>query len=85
MTNFRPRSLAALAIAGGLTLAACGGSGSGAQGNNSQQIQAGTPAEPQDITLPSVEVLDTATGDRTQFADLVPAERPTLLWFWAPH
>jgi hypothetical protein len=35
--------------------------------------------------LPRVEVLDVASGARVQFADLIPAERPVLLWFWAPH
>lgn len=35
--------------------------------------------------LPAVDVLDVATGDTVNFASLIPADRPVLLWFWAPH
>lgn len=35
--------------------------------------------------LPSVEVVNVATGQEFDFASLVPAERPLLVWFWAPH
>jgi hypothetical protein len=35
--------------------------------------------------LPSVPVLDVASGGTVDLAGLIPADRPTLLWFWAPH
>ncbi len=35
--------------------------------------------------LPAVDVLDVATGETVNFASLIPADRPVLLWFWAPH
>lgn len=43
-----------------------------------------TPA-PRPSPLPSVEVLDTANGQTVQFSSLVPAVKPVLFWFWAPH
>lgn len=41
------------------------------------------PVAPSD--LPDVTVLDVHTGDRVTLASLAPADRPILLWFWAPH
>ncbi|WP_420637917.1 hypothetical protein [Candidatus Poriferisocius sp.] len=35
--------------------------------------------------LPSVTVVNVATGADTDLADLAPADRPLVLWFWAPH
>ena len=35
--------------------------------------------------LPDLEVVDVATGTPVQLRSLVPSDRPTLLWFWAPH
>lgn len=35
--------------------------------------------------LPSVEMSDVARGTTVDLASLIPAQRPVLLWFWAPH
>lgn len=35
--------------------------------------------------LPSVEMNDVARGGTVDLASLIPASRPVLLWFWAPH
>ncbi len=43
------------------------------------------PPAPAKSPLPSVEVLDTANGQTVQFANLLPAAKPILFWFWAPH
>lgn len=42
------------------------------------------PKSPSSI-LPSVEAIDIATGDRIDIATLIPASKPLLMWFWAPH
>jgi len=35
--------------------------------------------------LPSVEMVDVATGTTVNLASFAPAEQPLVLWFWAPH
>ena len=35
--------------------------------------------------LPVVEVVDLATGDNVLLSSFAPADRPIVLWFWAPH
>lgn len=55
--------------------AACGGSSSTGIG-----LDAGAT-----VTLPNVVVRDVAAGADVRLADLLPAPRPILLWFWAPH
>ncbi|MYJ31703.1 MAG: hypothetical protein F4067_03760 [Acidimicrobiia bacterium] len=35
--------------------------------------------------LPSVELVDIATGATVNLASFAPADRPLVLWFWAPH
>ncbi|NNC73910.1 MAG: hypothetical protein HKN93_00215 [Acidimicrobiia bacterium] len=71
------RRLLALAIILGFVTAACG------DGTNSDtgapQVVAGVGA------LPAVEVLDVATSDTVDVSTLLPADKPLLVWFWAPH
>lgn len=43
----------------------------------------GAPAAPS--PLPDVTVLDAGTGADVALAGLLPADRPLLIWFWAPH
>jgi hypothetical protein len=43
------------------------------------------PATTSRSVLPDVIVRDVATGAEMPLASLVPAERPLLVWFWAPH
>ncbi len=40
-------------------------------------------AEPND--LPDVTVIDVAGGESLVLSSLAPADRPILVWFWAPH
>lgn len=35
--------------------------------------------------LPSVTVLDVASGESVDLRSLAPAPLPMLVWFWAPH
>jgi hypothetical protein len=35
--------------------------------------------------LPSVPMHDVGRGTTVDLASLIPAPRPVLLWFWAPH
>jgi hypothetical protein len=35
--------------------------------------------------LPALQVRDVRTGASIDLAGLLPADRPLLLWFWAPH
>jgi hypothetical protein len=35
--------------------------------------------------LPAIDVVDVATNEVVRLADLLPADKPTLLWMWAPH
>ncbi len=35
--------------------------------------------------LPSVELVDVATGDTVNLASFAPSDRAIVLWFWAPH
>lgn len=35
--------------------------------------------------LPDVNLIDVATGAEVNLARMVPSEKPTLYWFWAPH
>lgn len=51
----------------------------------SSEISTTTSLAPQKSPLPSVQVLDTANGQTVQFASLLPAVKPVLFWFWAPH
>ena len=36
-------------------------------------------------TLPDVTVLDVASGESVVVSSLAPADRPILVWVWAPH
>ena len=35
--------------------------------------------------LPAVNVVDVASGESLLLSSLAPADRPILVWFWAPH
>lgn len=35
--------------------------------------------------LPAVKVVDVVSGESLVLSSLAPADRPILLWFWAPH
>jgi len=66
--------------------AGCGAgqeSGSG-QGADSPAAQASGSGQPVGF-LPDLSVTDVGTGTDVALPSLVPADRPVLLWFWAPH
>ena len=48
-------------------------------------VEAPTTTAALSSPLPSIEVLDVATGKRVQLATFLPSNRPVLVWFWAPH
>ena len=73
-----------------IVLTACGsgsaGTTSGAGGSQRpSNTVSGSASVPQKVALPTVDVLDTATGQKVAFAGILPAVRPVLVWFWAPH
>ena len=88
------RSIALAALAGGLLLAACGGGGS----NLPDGV---TLPEPADGPVPVLPVSDEAAagsplpeiavrqsngeGGWVQLKNALPADKPLLVWFWAPH
>jgi len=43
------------------------------------------PAAAGPNALPQVSVVDVASGDSIVLSSLAPADRPILVWFWAPH
>lgn len=72
------RRTALLVLAIALGVVACGQSSGQGNGNPVRGV-------PANITLPKVEVRNTGTGANVQFSSLLPAEKPVLFWFWAPH
>ena len=46
---------------------------------------AAVAAAPKPSPLPDVTVRDAATGQPVALAAQLPADRPLLVWFWAPH
>ena len=91
----------ALAICLALSATACGDSTDGpatapteAPAPTATQAPAPEPApeavtEPADpppaSDLPSVDVVNVATGATVNLASFAPADQPLVLWFWAPH
>ncbi len=81
------RRLAALAAGTILIVAACGdgdGSSVTAPSSTSSPAAADPPAEVVE-PLPDVSVQDVGAGTQVNLASLLPADRPILLWMWAPH
>lgn len=79
------RRRVACATMGLLALSACGsGTDPGlptSSAIDSNSIDSNSGVSP----LPAIEV-DDVTGDRRVALDaFVPSDRPTLVWFWAPH
>ena len=72
-----------IALAGLLTLSACG-SGAGGQTSSSND-SAGDESNLIVSPLPAIEVDDVTADRRVALDSFIPSDRPTLLWFWAPH
>ena len=91
--------LIASALLGAVTLAACAGGGSVARDDApSDRMESigeardgtiGPAAPPEEVEgtnpLPAVDVIDVATGSTVNTGTLLPASKPVLVWFWAPH
>lgn len=92
--------IVAAALAGGLTLAACGGGGTSSApvGADGATITLPTPADgpipdlpvtaeaAAGSPLPAVTVRQiNGDGGFVQLKNALPSERPLLVWFWAPH
>lgn len=83
-------AVGAVAMAG---LVACGGgAGEDSAGRGSTQSES-TPTGPEapggasegTSAIPDLTVLDVASGGEFALGSLIPADRPVLVWFWAPH
>ena len=87
------RRFAIVAFVGGLTLAACGGGSNLPEGVSlptpaegpvpelpvSEEAAAGSP-------LPEIAVRQlNGDGGWVQLKNELPADKPLLVWFWAPH
>ncbi len=97
----RPKiKVLAIAVGLALGAAACGDSSDGPETAPSEapppseapaaQTPAPEPATETDAPapasdLPSVELVDVATGASVNLASFAPADQPLVLWFWAPH
>lgn len=82
-----------LAVSASGPLAACGGSDRGSGSATSGAVTSGASVSSGAVTsgaaavkaLPAVPLTDVASGKASSLADLIPADRPTLVWAWAPH
>ncbi len=81
------------ALVGGLLLAACGGGGSKLPEGLTLPVPAAGPvpelavdAESALSPLPEIAVrLLNGEGGWVQLKNQLPADKPLLVWFWAPH
>ena len=80
-------------MAGTFVLAACGGSD-----DSASRSSGGTevPAPPDEVALdpasdtatnqlPDVVVDNVTLGNKVNLQNVAPADKPILLWMWAPH
>lgn len=90
--------IVAAALAGGITLAACGGNPPAPVGADGATV---TLAAPVDGPIPDMPVSAEAAagsplpqvtvrqingdGGFVQLKNALPSDRPLLVWFWAPH
>jgi hypothetical protein len=90
--SFRRRAIGAV-MAGTFVLAACGG-----DDESTSQSSVGTevPAPPDEVgldaasdtaanQLPDVVVDNVTLGNKVNLRNAAPADKPILLWMWAPH
>ncbi len=86
MPRRRWTAAAGLAVAGAVALSACGGDGqaagpaTAAGGASAPGVAADAPSP-----LPAVNVVDVTSGETVALDSLLPADKPTLVWMWAPH
>jgi len=81
----RQRSrLAALALAAAVMAAACGGSREASVNPGARPNLPVANAVSTEF-LPAVTVWDVGQKEWVQLANFLPADKPVLVWFWAPH
>jgi hypothetical protein len=89
----RRTGIVATIVAAALVLTACGGG----DADVAAEVAVTSVPDPADpgvrpelpvssfgSPLPAVTVRDVVADEWVQFADILPAEQPVLLWFWAP-
>jgi hypothetical protein len=84
--------LLALAAAA-IVLSGCGGSASSSSPSRATDAalavrpDAALAVRPESAAsaLPAVIVHDLGSGQQVQLKNLLPAAKPVLVWFWAPH
>ena len=83
----RSRVLVGIVALSAVLAAACAGTAdpppAAAPAGPADPPPAAAPAGPN--ALPQVSVVDVASGDSIVLSSLAPADRPILVWFWAPH
>lgn len=78
---------------GGILVAACGSGSSGTDAGTNAGTKAGSnagarveiPTPTKGFTLPATVVTNVGDGEKVDFSEIAPSDRPILLWFWAPH
>ena len=79
-----PRIVALVTVAA-LAATACGGGGAATRPDPGPRPDLPVAAASANSPFADVTVRD-LTGDRwVQLADYLPADKPVLVWFWAPH
>ncbi len=87
------RGVLGAAFALGALAAGCGGVSRGATSRLVSPAEGGLPpatvgpAAPgvANGALPSIVVNDVAAGTKVDLSTVPPADKPLLVWFWAPH
>lgn len=85
--TIRRRSIArltAVVMATAVFATACGGPPAASVDPGERPALAVTNAASLQL-LPEVTVWDIGAKDWVQFANFLPADKPLLVWFWAPH
>ncbi len=83
------------ALVGAVVMAACGGGGDSERAPGAESIDflgrdlgGPTVAAASDIEsnpLPDLVIDNVSTGQKANLRNILPAEKPVLLWMWAPH
>jgi ABC-type glycerol-3-phosphate transport system substrate-binding protein len=84
MSSRRIGRIAAAATSAVLVVTACGGVPEASVDPGARpSITVANPASRQ--VLPEVTVWDVGEKEWVQLANFLPADKPVLVWFWAPH
>ncbi len=83
LTAKRPIAILGLTLVMAATAAGCGSGGE--TGGAAAPPPAGSGSNQSAGVLPDLSVTDVESGSEVSLQSLVPADRPVLLWFWAPH